>query len=123
MAGRATAPEDVAVLVRDKYRRQNVVSGLAELGVEVRSVDREAVRPGKPLVMTMHRAKGLEFTHVLLFGVAEGAIPRSLKDYESSAQDKADALLRERALLYVAATRARDVPAVTWNGNSSSLLA
>lgn len=122
LAGRAPAPEGIAVLVRDRYRRESVVSGLAERGVEVRSVDREAVRPGKPLVMTMHRAKGLEFTHVLLFGVAEGAIPRSLKDYDTSEQDRADALLRERALLYVAATRARDVLAVTWNGKPSSLL-
>ncbi len=121
-AGRATAPENIAVLVRDKYRRENVVSGLAERKVEMRSVDREAVRPGKPLVMTMHRAKGLEFTHVLLFGVAEGAIPRSPKDYETSEQDKADAMLRERALLYVAATRARDVLAVTWNGKRSRLM-
>lgn len=46
-------------------------------------MDREAVRPGTPLVMTMHRAKGLELTHVLLFGVAEGAVPRSLKDYDT----------------------------------------
>ncbi len=120
--GRAPAPEGIALLVRDRYRRESVVSGLAERGVEVRSVDREAVRPGKPLVMTMHRAKGLEFTHVLLFGVAEGAIPRSLKDYDTSEQDKADAMLRERALLYVAATRARDVLAVTWNGRPSRLL-
>jgi len=59
---------------------------------------------------------------VLLFGVAEGAIPRSLRDYESSPEDFADAMLRERALLYVAATRARDVLAVTWSGERSRLL-
>lgn len=35
----------------------------------------------------------------------------------------ADALLRERALVYVASTRARDVLAVTWNGKVSSLIA
>lgn len=121
-AGRAAAPEDIAILVRDRYRRETVVSGLAAEGTEVRSVDREAVRPGKPLVMTMHRAKGLEFTHVLLFGVSDNAVPRSVKDYETSETDKADALLRERALVYVAATRARDVLAVTWSGKRSSLL-
>lgn len=122
-AHRAASPEAIAVLVRDKHRRESVVSGLAERGIEVRSVDREAVRPGKPVVMTMHRAKGLEFTHVLLFGIAEGAIPRSLRDYEVSDLDFADAMLRERALLYVAATRARDVLAVSWSGKRSPLLA
>ncbi len=119
---RAPAPEAIAVLVRDRYRRQTVVSGLADRGVDVRSVDQENAKPGKPLVMTMHRAKGLEFTHVLLFGVHEGSVPHSLKDYKSSDQDFADAMLRERSLLYVAATRARDVLAVSWSGEKSSLL-
>lgn len=119
---RAAAPESIAVLVRDRYRRENVVNGLSELGIEVRSVDREPVKPGKPLVMTMHRAKGLEFTHVLLFGIAEGSVPRSMKDYETSEADRADALLRERALVYVASTRARDVLAVTWSGEKSRLI-
>ncbi len=123
LVGRAPAPEAIAVLVRDRYRRESVVSGLSELGFEARSVDRESVRPGKPLVMTMHRAKGLEFTHVLLFGIAEGAVPRSLKDYDVSEADRADALLRERALVYVASTRARDVLAVTWSGEKSRFLA
>lgn len=120
--GRAAAPEDIAILVRDQYKRQNLVAALAERGLNVRSVDREAPRPGMPLVLTMHRAKGLEFSHVLLFGVAEGSVPRALKDYESSEADLADAMLRERALVYVAATRARDVLAVTWSGERSRLL-
>lgn len=121
-AQRAPAPETIAVLVRDKYRRDTVVNGLQERGVQVRSVDRENPKPGKPLVMTMHRAKGLEFTHVLLFDVQEGAIPRALKDYDASPEDKADAMLRERSLLYVAATRARDLVAVSWHGRVTPLL-
>ena len=120
--GRAPKAEAIAVLVRDRYRRQTVVSGLADRGVEVRSVDYENAKPGMPLVMTMHRAKGLEFTHVLLFGVHEGSVPNALKDYKSSEEDFEDAMLRERSLLYVAATRARDVLAVSWHGEKSSLL-
>ena len=120
--GRAPKPEAIAVLVRDRYRRQTVVSGLADRGVEVRSVDQENAKPGLPLVMTMHRAKGLEFTHVLLFGVHEGSVPNALKEYRSSEDDFKDAMLRERSLLYVAATRARDVLAVSWHGERSSLL-
>ncbi len=71
----------------------------------------------------MHRAKGTEFARVLLFGVREGAIPAGLKEYATSEGDLKDALLRERSLLYVAATRARDVLAVSWHGQRSSLLA
>lgn len=116
-------PETVAVLVRDRFQRDRVVNGLAERGVEVRAVDRESIRAGRPVAMTMHRAKGTEFARVLLFGVREGAVPAGLKEYETSEADLQDAMLRERSLLYVAATRARDVLAVSWSGERSSLLA
>ena len=116
------APETIAILVRDRFQRDRVVTGLAERGVEVRAVDTEAVRSGAPVVMTMHRAKGTEFTRVLLFGVRDGSIPASLKEYDTSEADRNDALLRERSLLYVAATRARDVLAVSWSGRPSALL-
>ena len=72
--------------------------------------------------MTMHRAKGLEFRKVLLFDVSATAIPRSLRDQQYSKADRADAMLRERSLLYVAATRARDQLAISWSGEASPLL-
>lgn len=121
-AGEQSAPETIAVLVRDRYQRDAVVTGLAQQGIEVRPVDREAVGRGRPVVMTMHRAKGLEFRKVLLFDVSEGSIPRSLRDQRYSEADRTDALLRERSLLYVAATRARDQLAISWSGRKSPLL-
>ena len=116
------APETIAVLVRDRYQRDAVVTGLAQQGIEVRPVDREAVGRGRPVVMTMHRAKGLEFRKVLLFDVSADSIPRSLRDQRYSEADRTDALLRERSLLYVAATRARDQLAISWSGRESPLL-
>ncbi|GAB6902718.1 3'-5' exonuclease [Kineosporia succinea] len=116
------APETLAVLVRDRFQRDRVVNGLAERGLAVRAVDREEIKPGQPVVMTMHRAKGTEFSKVLLFGINEGSIPAGLKDEKYSDDAWNDALLRERSLLYVAATRARDELAVTWSGDASSLL-
>ena len=121
-AGEQSAPETIAVLVRDRYQRDAVVTGLAQQGIEVRPVDREAVGRGRPVVMTMHRAKGLEFRKVLLFDVSEDSIPRSLRDQRYSEADRTDALLRERSLLYVAATRARDQLAISWSGRKSPLL-
>ena len=59
---------------------------------------------------------------MLLFGVQEGSVPHGLKDYKASDEDFADAMLRERSLLYVASTRARDVLAVSWSGGMSPLL-
>ena len=117
-----SAPETIAVLVRDRYQRDAVVNGLAQHGIEVRAVDREAAGRGMPVVMTMHRAKGLEFRKVLLFDVSRNAIPRSLRDQQYSDADRDDALLRERSLLYVAATRARDQLAISWSGEASPLI-
>lgn len=117
----APARETVAILVRDRRRRDTIVAGLGERGVPVRAVEREAAASGHPLVMTMHRAKGMEFTHVLLYDVGAGSVPRLLKEYDTSDEDRAEALARERSLVYVAATRARDVLAVSWTGDSSAM--
>ena len=56
----------------------------------------------------MHRAKGLEFSKVVLVG--RGAWPNHLRDrmkgWDPSLQEESD--LSERSLTYVAMTRARD---------------
>lgn len=116
-AGRAPSAESIAILVRDRYRRDTVVNGLRERGIEVRPVDAENVRPGRPVAMTMHRAKGLEFSHVLLFNLQEKGAVWSADD-----EDAKDLQLRERSLVYVAATRARDVLAVSWSGGRPILI-
>ena len=108
----APAPETIAVLVPDKRQRDQVAAALGEQGLEVQVVDREEVRPGRPLIMTMHRAKGLEFTHVLLLDVNTLLDPRRRYREPLDKTALADWRLRERSLLYVAATRARDVLAV-----------
>lgn len=118
----SAAPETVAVLVRYSSQRDRVVAGLGERGVTVRAVDRGSVKAGQPVVMTMHRAKGTEFSKVLLFGVNNASIPGPLKEQGYSEDAAADALLRERSLLYVAATRARDELAISWSGAASEFV-
>lgn len=109
---RALAPETIAVLVPDKRQRDQAAAALGKQGLEMQVVDREEVKPGRPLVMTMHRAKGLEFTHVLLLDVNTLLDPRRRYREPLDETALADWRLRERSLLYVAATRARDVLAV-----------
>lgn len=53
-------------------------------------------------MMTMHSAKGLEFSHVFLVGIEDGIIP-SKQNFESEAS-----IEEERRLFYVGATRAID---------------
>jgi superfamily I DNA/RNA helicase len=78
--------------------------------------------PGLRLA-TMHRVKGLEFDRVIIAGVNEGLVP-----YEGAGSDSTDPTVqkefdvRERALLYVAATRAKKEVVVTSFGKASRFL-
>lgn len=78
--------------------------------------------PGVRLA-TMHRVKGLEFDRVIIAGVNDGIVP-----YEKGASSPSDPVLKaesevhERALLYVAATRAKKEALVTTSGVPSRFL-
>lgn len=88
----------------------------------MRSLDSGAVPAGRPVALTMHRAKGTEFVKVLLFGLSAKSVPMGLSAHDYDETELADAMLRERSLVYVAASRARDELVVTWSGAPSPLL-
>lgn len=73
---------------------------------------------------TMHASKGLEFARLIAVGVSADQVPLplALTDAQEDAAQHALDLQRERCLLYVACTRARDMLVVTSVGNASSLL-
>lgn len=114
--------ESIAVLARSQDERDRFVRGLGERGVPARAVDKNASVPGQPLVMTMHRAKGMEFSRVILAGADEKHVPSPATLRNVPDEERAEALLRERSLLYVASSRARDALVVTWSGKRSELL-
>jgi superfamily I DNA/RNA helicase len=58
-------------------------------------------------VMTLHRAKGLEFDHVLLAGLEDGVWPHWQAEQHG-------AIAEERRLFYVGITRARHSLQLTW---------
>lgn len=115
-------PAAIAVLTRDQRQRHLVVEGLRERGVHTQEVEAGTPGTGLPLVMTMHRAKGMEFSNVLLFGLSARTLPSPVITKDLADSDLDDALLRERSLLYVAATRARDQLACSWSGERTQLL-
>lgn len=115
-------PAAIAVLTRDQRQRHLLTEGLRERGVQTQEVEAGDAGTGLPLVMTMHRAKGMEFSNVLLFGLSARTLPSPVVTKDLIDSELADALLRERSLLYVAATRARDQLACSWSGERTKLL-
>lgn len=105
--------------IDDRYSQVLENAGIEWIKVE-RDPESEAVSPGVRLA-TMHRMKGLEFSRVLLAGVQAGKMPLEGSDYADHASLE-DHELRERCLLYVACTRARDELVLTGYGRPSQLL-
>jgi len=92
------------------------VRELGERGVEATYVGRDSRGETEGVaVMTRHRAKGMEFSRVAMVGLGEGA---KFPGADSDGED-----LRQRSLVYVGATRARDRLAVSWVGEPHPVLA
>jgi len=78
--------------------------------------------PGLRLA-TMYRVKGLEFDRVIIAGVNQGVVPfenLSIQTYDPVIKQEAE--VHERALLYVAATRAKKEVVVTSFGTPSKFI-
>ncbi|GIH98943.1 UvrD-helicase domain-containing protein [Planobispora takensis] len=100
-----------------------------EIGVAARTPAlvrdaRALLRESGVRVTTLHGMKGLEFRRVAVIGVADGIVPapESLTPAEEDPAARAHDLQRERGLLYVACTRAREVLYVSYSGRASPFL-
>ena len=119
------APSDVAVFARTARLHHSIQDYFKNNGVPVFPLSRD----NDPADATginfgsMHRAKGLEFKVVFAARCDRNALPlpAATKGHEDPA-DEGAAIARERALLYVCITRARDEAIVTWVGNPSRFL-
>jgi DNA helicase II / ATP-dependent DNA helicase PcrA len=63
--------------------------------------------PDQVTLLTLHSAKGLEFSHVFLVGMEEDILPHARTVAEVAEATSADPLAEERRLFYVGITRAR----------------
>jgi len=117
--------ETIGLLCASKHRGERWVRELAEYGVKATFVgpDKNPPAPGGEVsvsVMTLHRAKGMEFNKVILTGMNDSDAFGS--GSAARADDQEDEALRQRSLIYVAATRARDELMVTWAGRAHGLV-
>ncbi|MFC5752602.1 UvrD-helicase domain-containing protein [Actinomadura rugatobispora] len=109
--------------------RFNPVAGRAEqalrdAGIATISLAASGSAPECVRIGSMHRMKGLEFRCVAVIGVNDVACPapRALTDEAEDPIARRQDLQRERCLLFVACTRARDALYVSYSGNRSSFL-
>jgi Superfamily I DNA and RNA helicases len=118
---------EVCLVARNNDLLKQYEGAIGERGIGTYLVRRSEAEdrraPGLRLA-TMHRVKGLEFDRVIIAGVNDGIIP-----YEGTGSDTSDPVvkresdIRERALLYVSATRAKREVIVTSFGKPSKFLA
>lgn len=92
------APETIGLLVPTRKETESLPRALGHRSVTVAFVDRDTAGPSATAqVMTMHRAKGMEFAKVILFGVGAKNLPRRYQIDNLPEGDQAEALQRERS--------------------------
>lgn len=118
-------PEEIGLAARSETLGQGAVEALRRASIDASylSRDRDGV-DGHIRVTTMHRMKGLEFRCVAVIGVGANQLPAasSVTPLDEDATTHWNDLQRERCLLFVAATRARERLQVSWHGEPSPFL-
>src|SRR5207244_8646622 len=79
---------------------------LARLALDSKDADGDA--GDAVTLMTLHRAKGLEWRCVFLCGLEEGLLPHSGRGFDETPEGGTGNLEEERRLCYVGFTRARE---------------
>ncbi|WP_031476463.1 UvrD-helicase domain-containing protein [Streptomyces bicolor] len=118
-------PSEIGVCARFNVLLDKAYDKLAAARVPVVRV-RDNPGPGTDGVRlaTMHAMKGLEFRCVAVLGATASALPfaREVTPASVDALQHDSDLLRERCLLFVACTRAREALAVSWSGSPSAFV-
>ena len=116
---------DVCVVARTNAARDDVRERVGEYGIKHVVIDRDSDDRSQEGVRfaTMHRVKGLEFERVILVSVNDGSVPpQSLWNSAHDDAEREAIETMERALLYVAVSRARREAFVLGYGQPSRLL-
>jgi len=116
-------PHAIGIAARSNWIVKEAAAALNAAGIPTVSLSaktrKDAVRVG-----TMHSMKGLEFQAVAVIGVADGTVPApsALTDAAEDPIAHAQDVQRERCLLFVALTRARDHLYISYSGSPSTFL-
>ncbi|MCV7261132.1 UvrD-helicase domain-containing protein [Mycobacterium shimoidei] len=117
-------PSEIGVAARTKWFGSKIEDALKAEGIKTVDLAKTAKRDDAVRVGTMHRMKGLEFRCVTVAGVGATMVPaaNAITPIDEDKQTHDHDLERERCLLFVACTRAREELHVTWHGEPSPFL-
>lgn len=123
--GQGVAASEIAVCARFNTTLSDVQEALTAAGIPaVRVRDQPGADVDGVRLATMHAMKGLEFRCVAVVGVTARSVPfaKEVTPAEVDPMQHESDLLRERCLLFVASTRAREALHVSWSGQPSPFL-
>jgi superfamily I DNA/RNA helicase len=119
-----TEPSEIGIATRTKWFGGMIQDFLRKADIPTVGLGDPPTAEGGVSIGTMHRMKGLEFRCVVVAGVGAKMVPEPNAitppgvDQHAHDQD----IEREKCLLFVAATRAREELLVTWHGQPSAFL-
>ena len=100
---------ETCIVARTRHERDTLWGGLkgTDLPLEVLEADSPDDASSGVRLATMHRVKGLEFDRMVIASANEGLIPLAAALPDEAEPEHTAAETAERAILYVAATRAK----------------
>lgn len=118
-------PAEIGIATRTKWFGKMISDFLVKDGIPTVGLAEASTTDKAVSIGTMHRMKGLEFRCVVAAGVGAKMVPEPNAVTPASVdQRKHDQdIEREKCLLFVACTRAREELLVTWHGEASEFLA
>jgi hypothetical protein len=124
LLGSGRAADEIAVFARQAHMLNPVEKALNAEGLSTFLLSKNTDPESTAINLgTMHRAKGLEFKVVFVIDADDKQLPLAKALAEATdPQLREDALARERQLLYVSATRARDELFICWSVAPSRFL-
>lgn len=118
------APGEIGVATRAKRIGDIIEKELRNSGIPVRSLATSTTESDSVSIGTMHRMKGLEFRCLAVAAVSDKHVPapNSVTPVDDDENTHFRDIQRERCVLFVACTRAREELLVTWHGQPSPFL-
>lgn len=118
-------PDEIGIAARARRLVDVAVAALNRSSIPAAALTGTKTPDDAVSVGTMHRMKGLEFRCLMVIGVNDHYVPpaSAITPAEEDETVHQQDMQRERCLLFVACTRAREQLAVSWHGERSRLLA